>query len=164
MKKIIVVFLLFLLVFPRFLFAEFFAEREMKMITTNYYQALIDEDYEKAFHTLYLYDVAEGKHPTDGTTLSDQEAKEFYMKKIAFLKAHHYKLKDYEIKKIRYEDGHTAFLEMKLEVEHDGQKFQYAETVHVWEEKVWIMGEEDDPFRTYRDGKMKFEIPVAPVN
>ncbi|WP_429844119.1 hypothetical protein [Brevibacillus sp. FIR094] len=158
MKKILVVILLFVLVFPRFLFTEYFAEREMKMITENYYQALIDEDYEKAFGTLYLYDFAEDKHQVDGTTLSEQEAKEFYMKKIAFLKAHQYKLNDYEIKKIRYEDGHTAFLEMKLEVEHDGQKFQYAETVHIWEGKVWIMGEEEDPFTKYRDGKMNFPL------
>ncbi|MFI8713616.1 hypothetical protein [Brevibacillus brevis] len=83
MKKIIVVISLFLLVFPRFLFAEYFAEREMKMITTNYYQALIDEDYATAFEMLFLYD-ANGRHPVDGTTLSNQEAKEFYMKKVVY--------------------------------------------------------------------------------
>lgn len=157
-----VVISLFLLVFPRFLFAEYFAEREMKMITTNYYQALIDEDYATAFEMLYLYD-ANGRHPVDGTTLSNQEAKEFYMKKVAFLQAQQYKMKDFEITKIRYEDGHTAFLEMKFEVEQGGQRFVYAETVHVWEGKVWIMGEEKDLFTKYRDGRMNFDIPEAPV-
>ncbi|MBH0331998.1 hypothetical protein ABH14_19950 [Brevibacillus brevis] len=162
MKKIMVVISLFLLVFPRFLFAEYFAEREMKMITTNYYQALIDEDYATAFEMLYLYD-ANGRHPVDGTTLSNQEAKEFYMKKVAFLQAQQYKMKDFEITKIRYEDGHTAFLEMKFEVEQGGQRFEYAETVHVWEGKVWIMGEEKDPFTKYRDGRMNFDFPEATV-
>ncbi|MFF0827212.1 hypothetical protein ACFYU8_10050 [Brevibacillus sp. NPDC003359] len=84
------------------------------------------------------------------------------MKKIAFLKAHQYKLNAFEIKKFRYEDGHTALLEMKLEVELGGQRLEYAEIVHIWEGKVWIMGEEEDPFTKYRDGRMNFDIPVVP--
>lgn len=33
---------------------ELHTERELIMITEKYYQALIDEDYEKAFNTLFL--------------------------------------------------------------------------------------------------------------
>ncbi len=40
------------------------AEREGKNIAKRYYQALIDEDFEKAFEQVYLYDADGNGHPS----------------------------------------------------------------------------------------------------
>lgn len=132
-------------------------EQKVKNVTNNYYKALVKENYEKAFETLYLYDFDEDKHPTDGTTLSEKEAKEFYMQKINVLKENSYKVKDFEIIEIRKEDGHTSFAEVKLNVEVNGKTFEWHETVDEWEGKAWIINK-NDPFSKYRDGKMNFDI------
>lgn len=132
-------------------------EQKAKGVAEKYYNALIDEDYEEAFKQLYLYDYTEESHPTDGTTLDEVEARKFYLQKIVYLKEQKYKIKDYKIKNIRYEDGHTFFLEISLNVEQNGESFERSETVDVWEGKAWII-EEDDPFAKFRDGKMNFDI------
>lgn len=154
--------ILFMLIFTLSLMligCNFIEEQRAKSVTKNYYNALIDEDYEEAFEQLYLYDYTEDKHPTDGTTLNEEEAKEFYMQKINYLKEQGYKVKDFEIENIRYEDGHTFFLEIILNVEQNGENFERSETVDVWEGKAWII-EEDEPSATYRDGKMNFDIEI----
>ena len=155
MKKVILAAFIFLLGVALMGCSNYFAEREGKNITESYYQALIDEDYEKAFEQLYLYDFVEDKHATEGTTLTKKETKEFYMKKINYLKEQGYKVKDFEIENIKYEDGHTFFIEIKLDVEQDGQNFEWLETVDIWRGKVWVI-ERGDPFAKYRDGKMNF--------
>ncbi|MED0707824.1 hypothetical protein P4S87_15790, partial [Aneurinibacillus aneurinilyticus] len=78
-------------------------------------------------------------------------------KKINYLKKQSYKLKSFEIRKIRYENGHTFFLEIKLDVEQNGQSFEWSETVDTSKGKVWVI-EKEDPYAKYRDGKMNFEI------
>ena len=45
----------------------------------------------------------------------------------------------------------------KLEVEQDGQKFEWNEVANIYEGKL-VIGEKDDPYAKYRDGKMNFEI------
>src|SRR4051795_9284210 len=69
---------------------NFIAEQKAKSVTKNYYNAIIDEDYEEAFEQLYLYDYNEGKHATEGTALNKEEAKEFYMLKTNYLKEQNY--------------------------------------------------------------------------
>ncbi|MEI2364608.1 hypothetical protein [Niallia circulans] len=156
MKKPILIILVFTLSLI-LIGCNFMEEQKAKSIAENYYKALINEDYEEAFEQLYLYDYTEDRHPTDGTTLSEEEARKFYLQKVNYLIKQKYKIKDYEIENIRYEDGHTFFLEISLNVEQNGESFERSETVDVWEGKAWII-EEDDPFATFRDGKMNFDI------
>jgi len=155
-KKTIPILLVFTLSFM-LAGCNFIAEQKAKSVTKNYYNALIDEDYDEAFDQLYLYDYNEDKHAMDGTSLSKEEAKEFYMQKINYLKEQNYKVKDFEIHNIRYEDGHTFFLEIILNVEKNGEGFERSEIVDASSGKAWII-EEDDPFSMYRDGKMNFDI------
>ncbi|WP_078554305.1 hypothetical protein [Bacillus alkalicellulosilyticus] len=136
---------------------NFIEENRAKSATRDYYNALIKEDYVAAFEQLYLYDYTEDSHPTDGTALSKEKAKAFYLQKIDYLKERDYKIRDFVIEKIRYEDGHTFFLEISLIVEQDGERFERSEIVDFWDGKVWII-EKDDPFAKYRDGRMNFEI------
>lgn len=67
----------------------FIEEQRAESIIKEYYQAIIDEDYEKAFDQLRLYDydfkTGDG-HYTEGTAYSPEEAKAFYLKKINVLK------------------------------------------------------------------------------
>jgi len=139
---------------------NFIEEKKTEGIIKNYYQAIRDEDYEKAFEQLQLFDfdarTGEG-HYTEGTTLSDEEAKAFYLKKINVLKEQNYKLKDFEIIDIEYEDGHSFWHHIKLEVEQNGHKFEWNEVADIYEGKL-IISEKDDPYAKYRDGKMNFEI------
>lgn len=135
-------------------------EKNAKGIIIAYYQAIIDEDYEKAFDQLkpYDYNVKTGEgHYTEGTTLSYKKAKEFYLEKINVLKEQNYKLKDFEIIDVEYEDGHSFWHHIKLEVEQNGHTFEWNEVADTYEGKL-IIGEQDDPFAKYRDGKINFEI------
>ena len=109
---------------------EWKAERIIK----EYYQAIIDENYDKAFKQLQLYDYnskTEIGHFTEGTTLSNKEAKAFYLKKIHVLKEQKYKLIDFEIVEVEYEDGHSFWHHIKLKGEQDGQKFEWREVKEV---------------------------------
>ena len=155
MKKIILVMLIAIV--SLYLIGCSGPEQEVKSVTNDYYNALVNGNYEKAFETLYLYDFAEDKHPTDGTILNEEEAKEFYMEKINVLKENNYKVTNFEITKVRKEDGHTSFAEVTLNVEVNGESIEWHETVDEWEGKAWIINE-SDPFAKYRDGKMNFDI------
>lgn len=105
---------------------NFIEEQKAEHVIKDYYEAIIDEDYEKAFEQLQLYDydakTGDG-HYTEGTTLTHEESKKFYLKKIKALKEKKYKIKDYEIIDVEYEDGHSFWHHIKLKVEQDGQKF-----------------------------------------
>ncbi|KIL36365.1 hypothetical protein SD71_08075 [Cohnella kolymensis] len=135
---------------------NFTEEQIAEGIIKDYYQAIINEDYEKAFEQLQLYDYDAG-HYTEGTTLSHKEAKAFYLKKINFLKEQNYELKGFEIIEVEYEDGHSFWHHIKLKVEQNGQKFEWNEVADIFEGKL-LIGERDDPYAKYRDGKMNFEI------
>ncbi|WP_169086670.1 hypothetical protein [Paenibacillus sp. PL91] len=99
MKKPVLIILIFTLSFM-LTGCNFIEEQKAEGIIKDYYQAIIDEDYEKAFEQLQLYDydaeTGDG-HFTEGTTLSHEEAKAFYLKKINVLKEQNYKLKGFEI-------------------------------------------------------------------
>ncbi|MEQ6377737.1 hypothetical protein RZN25_13020 [Bacillaceae bacterium S4-13-56] len=134
-------------------------QKSEKMIEV-YYQSIIDENYEKAFQQLYLYDYDPEKtnqNKSNGTNLSKEEAKEFYLKKIEFLKNQNYKLTDFEIEEVEYADGHTFWHHIKLEVEQNGKKIEWSEVADIYEEKL-LVSSKGDPYVKYRDGKMNFEI------
>jgi hypothetical protein len=139
---------------------NFTEEQKAEGIIKDYYQAIIDEDYEKAFEQLQLYDydakTGDG-HFTKGTTFSQEEAKAFYLKKINVLMEQNYKFKGFEIIKVEYEDGHSFWHHIKLEVEQNGQKFEWNEVAIIYEGKL-LISEKDDSYAKYRDGKMNFEI------
>ena len=139
---------------------NFIEEKKAEGIIKNYYQAIMDGDYEKAFEQLHLYNYdskTEDSKLVKGTTLSDEEAKAFYLKKIDVLKDQNYKLNDFEIVEVEYEDGHSFWHHIKLEVEQNGQKFEWNEVAEIYEGKL-LIGEKNDPYAKYRDGKMDFEI------
>lgn len=158
MKKPILIMLIFIfsLVLTGCNFRE---EKKAEGIIKNYYEAIIDGDYEKAFEQLYLYDYdsnTEDSKLAKGTTLSEEKAKAFYLKKIDVLKEQNYKLKDFEIVDVEYEDGHSFWHHVKLEIDQNGQKFEWNEVAEIYKGKL-LIGEED-PYAKYRDGKMDFEI------
>jgi hypothetical protein len=145
---------------------NFIEEKKAEGIIKNYYQAIIDGDYEKAFEQLHLYDYdikTEDSKLAEGTTLSDEEAKAFYLKKIDVLKEQNYKLKEFEIVEVEYADGHTFWHHIKLEVEQNGQNFEWTEVAEIYERKL-LVGERDDPYTKYRDGKMNFETEELKKN
>lgn len=135
-------------------------EQKAEGFIKDYYQAIVDEEYKKAFEQLHLYDYdakTEDSKLAEGTTLSDEEAKEFYLKKIEVLKEKNYKLKDFEIGEVEYEDGHSFWHHIKLHVEQNGQEFEWNEVADIYSGKL-LIGGRDDPFVKYRDGKMNFDI------
>lgn len=159
MKKPILI--LFIFTFSLMLTGcNFIEEKKAERIIKNYYQAIIDADYEVAFEQLHLYDYdskTEDSKLVEGTTLSDEEAKAFYLKKIDGLEEENYKLKDFEIVDVEYEDGHSFWHHIKLEVEQNGQNYEWNEVADIYAGKL-LIGEKDDPNVKYRDGKMDFEI------
>lgn len=139
---------------------NFIEEKKAEGILKNYYQAIIDGDYEKAFEQLHLYDYDsknEVSKLVEGATLSDEEAKALYLKKIDVLEQQNYKLKDFEIVDVEYEDGHSFWHHIKLEVEQNEQKFEWNEVAEIYEGKL-LIGEKDDPYTKYRDGKVDLEM------
>lgn len=114
---------------------NFIEEQKAEGIIKDYYQAIIDKDYEKAFEQLHLYDYdikTEDSKLAEGTTLSDEETKAFYLKKIDVLKEQNYKLKDFEIVDIEYEDGHSFWHHIKLVVEQNGENFEWTEVADIY--------------------------------
>ncbi|WP_208590792.1 hypothetical protein [Gracilibacillus suaedae] len=139
---------------------NFIEEQKAESIIKNYYQAIKDENYEEAFEQLHLYDYdaeADESMLSAGTTLSTEEAKEFYLKKVDLLKEQNYQLKDFEIGEVEYADGHTFWHHIKLRVDLNGQEFEWTEVAEIYNEKL-LIGEKDDTYGKYRDGKMNFDI------
>ncbi|MCP3027080.1 hypothetical protein [Halobacillus sp. A5] len=134
---------------------NFFNEQKVERKIHTYYQALIDEEFNKAFEQVYLfdYDPDEKNNFNDGTALSNEEAEGFYIKKIDRLKEQDYILKDYEISEAHYEDGHSFWHEVHLVVEQEGEQYEWSETIEVYEGKL-LIGNSEDPLVNYRDGKM----------
>lgn len=100
-------------------------EQKAESLINKYYQAMTDADYENAFDQLYPYD---GFY-MDGTTMTQAEAKGFYLNKIDLLKEQKYKLQD----------------------------FEQIEVAYVFEGKL-MLGNSDDTYRNYRDGQMNVEV------
>lgn len=141
--------------FLLFLFRDseiFFPELRAEMVINKYYKALIEEDYEKAFQYVYTYD----EHYTDGINLSRREAKELYLQKTEWLQEQNYRVKDFEIKEVEYEDGHSFWHHITLEIEKDGQTFERAEVADIYKRKV-VIGGRGDVYSAYRDGNLDDE-------
>ena len=126
-------------------------ERRAENTLEDYYQALIKEDYENAFEQLYIYEDDSSKQ----SSLSKEEAKKFYLEKIKFLKEENYKFKGYNITELEYEDGHSFWHHIDIEIEQNGETFNYKEIAYYQDGKLKIDGE--DPYILYRDGKMAME-------
>lgn len=131
-------------------------EQKAENIINDYYQAIINKNYEKAFSKLYLYE-RNDYSGNSSTTLSNEEAKEVYLKKIEYLRKQNYELKDFEIVEVEYEDGHSFWHHIKLEVELKGQKFEWKEVALLHGGKL-LIGKRDDIYADYRDGKMNVEM------
>lgn len=135
-------------------------EQKVKRVAAEYYEALIDEDYESTFNHLYVYDNLEGHHPTEGTKLSEEDAKQFYMEKVEQLNEFDYRIKDFDIYNIRKEDGHTSFAETTLVVDVHGHTYEWKETIDEYNGEAWIV-ESNDPFVKFRDGTVNFDLDEA---
>lgn len=134
-------------------------EQKAERIIKKYYNAIMHEDYEKAFEVLVLfdYDSETGKgHYTEGTTLSYEEAKRQYGEKIDVLKEQNYKLRDFEIVEVEYEDGHSFWHHIKLTVLKDGKEFEWNEIADIYDGKL-VIGIKDDPYAKYRDGQLEVQ-------
>ena len=94
---------------------------------------------------------------SDGqTSLSNAEAQTIYLEKIKYLKEQSYKFKDFKITELEYEDGNSFWHHLNIEVEQNGETFNYEETAFFHEGKLKVSG--DDPYIQYRDGKMNVEL------
>ena len=154
MKKTFFVFSLFALILITGCSSN---ERITKGVVEDYYKALINEDYDKVYEISRVYDL--GERGTEKTSISEEEAKAFFEKKVDHLKKVDYKVKSYEISNKEQSDGHTFFYEVELEIEVNGETITRKEKVwpKVDQENIAIMASED-PFAKYRDGRMNFDI------
>jgi len=132
-------------------------EKETKRIVENYYDALIDQDYEEVYNLSEIYDLHNAS--SDVTTLSAEEAKTFFMKKVEYLNKVNYKIIDYQITGQEQFDGHTFNYQVKAELEVSGENMKVSEKVRpkVDQNKVSI-SESEDPIVKYRDGSVGVDI------
>lgn len=128
-------------------------EQQAEDLIENYYESLAKEDYETAFKELFLY---EEDFPDEQTSLSNAEAQTLYLEKINYLKGQNYKINGFEITEVEYEDGHSFWHHLNIEVEQDGETFYYNEQAFFHEGKLKVSGE--DPYIHYRDGKMNVKL------
>ena len=127
--------------------------RHLSCLPIVIYESLAKEDYETAFKVLFLY---EGDFPDEKTSLSNAEAQTLYLEKINYLKGQNYKINGFEITKVEYEDGHSFWQHLNIEVEQGGETFYYNEQAFFHEGKLKVSGE--DTYIQYRDGKMNVKI------
>lgn len=127
-------------------------EKKAENAIEQYYQALVKEDYEAAFKQLYLYE----DDFSEQSSLSNEEAKNLYLEKFNYLKEQNYKFKGFEITELEYEDGHSFWHHLDVEVEQGGETLHYQEVAYFHEGKLKIDGE--DPYILYRDGKMAVKL------
>lgn len=149
MKKIL--FVLLLLVTIGLAGCNTVEEKRAERAINAYYDALIDNEFEVAFNKLFMYD-EDSTHPT---ALSKLETKEVYLDKIKYLQQHDYKLVAYNIRDVEYEDGHSFWHHLDIEVVQGEDTFHWEEIVFYRDGKLIISG--DDPYINYRDGKMIVE-------
>jgi hypothetical protein len=128
-------------------------EQRAENAIEKYYQALVKEDYVTAFKGLFLY---EGDYPDEQTSLSNAEAQTLYLEKINYLKDQNYKFSGFEIIEVEYEDGHSFWHHLNIEVVQGGETFYYKERAFFHVGKLKVSGE--DPYIQYRDGKMNVKL------
>lgn len=128
-------------------------EQRAKKAMGKYYQSLMEKDYETAFKELYLYE--EGTSNGE-VSLTNEEAKTKFLEKTEYLKGENYKFKGFKITDIEYEDGNSFWHHVNVEVELDGENFNYEEQAFFHEGKLKVSG--DDPYIQYRDGNLNLEL------
>lgn len=153
MKRFLVILVVVLSVSIALIGCSNLEEQRAENAIKKYYEALMEEDYEAAVKQVYLY---EEDFLNTQTSISTKEAKAIYLKKMNHLKDQNYKFKDFKIIEVEYEDGHSFWHHVIVEVEHNGQIEKYEEQVFFREGKLKISGE--DPYIQYRDGKMDVEL------
>lgn len=128
-----------------------------KGLVKDYYNALINEEYDKVYEISRVYDL--GERGTEKTSIDEDDAKAFFEKKVNHLEKVDYKVKSYQITKKEQTDGHTFFYDVALEIEVNGETINRKEKVwpKVDQENIAIMASED-PFAKYRDGRVNFDI------
>ena len=152
MKRLLFTFFILSLSLP-LISCNIIEEQRAENAIEKYYQALVKEDYETAVKELYPY---EGDFPDEQTSLSTAEAQTLYLEKINYLKEQNYKVKGFEIIEVEYEDGHSFWHHLNIEVERDGETSHYEEQAFFHEDKLKVSGE--DPYIQYRDGKMNVKL------
>ncbi|MBP1950891.1 hypothetical protein [Virgibacillus litoralis] len=120
----------------------------------NYYISLVNEEYEKAFNQLLIFD----EHYDQETTLSESEAKERFSEKISYLKEKGYQLNDFEIQDVRTDDGGPPLVKSVLTIEVNGDEKKVKELIQVTENGLFVDLSEEDKYAHYRDGKMSLSI------
>ncbi|MCF6409676.1 hypothetical protein [Pseudalkalibacillus salsuginis] len=125
-----------------------------KQRVEKYYTAFKNENYEKAFNHLLIFD----KHYDAGTTLSESEAKDKYIKKINYLEQKGYQLKDFEIQEVRSDDGGPPIVQSLVTIKIDDKTKKVKEFIQVTENGLFIDLSEGDKYAHYRDGKMNVNI------
>ncbi|TFB14144.1 hypothetical protein E3U55_14620 [Filobacillus milosensis] len=58
---------------------------------------------------------------------------------------------------MEYADGHTFWHHINLQVELNGQVFEWTETTELYKDKL-LIGGRDDKYLKFRDGKMNFNL------
>ncbi|MGP4108457.1 hypothetical protein [Virgibacillus sp. L01] len=126
------------------------ASSDAKNSVENYYTALVNEEYDKAFNQLLIFD----EHYDQETTLSESEAKERFSEKISYLEEKGYQLNDFEIQDVRTDDGGPPLVESVLTIEIKGDEKKVKELIQVTENGLFVDLSEEDKYAHYRDGKM----------
>ena len=123
-------------------------EKKAEKAIHTYYDALLEDDYDTAFKGLFLYD----KGITTPTALTRSETKTVFEQKIAYIESRGYKVTDYHVRGVEYEDGHTFWHHIDVVIDVNGQRKLLKETAFYQNGKLSVSGE--DPMIEYRDGKM----------
>lgn len=123
----------------------FSAERKVN----SYYKALIQENYEKAFGYLYLWE----QGSDIPSTLNIAKAKKVYFKKTEELKKKDYKVLD--VKEIggQRKDG-FILLSTRITIRIESRERQITETIQIANGKI-LIDNSDDPYVRLREGQMK---------
>lgn len=129
-------------------------EKKAEKAINAYYDALIKKDYVEAFNELCLYDDEE--NISDGTKLSDEKAEKFFLEKMDFAEKQDYKLIDFKILEVEYEDGHSFWHHVEVKGERNGEPFTLNEVAILDDGKLLISSK--DPSIDYRNGNMNVEL------
>lgn len=132
-------------------------EKKAERAVNNYYDALIEKDYKKAFKELFLYDDSEviSDRTFVETKLSSDEAEKIFLEKTAYLEKQNYEVTDFNIE-VEYEDGHSFWHHVEVEGFVNGEPFLFNELVFFDTGKLIISSE--DPYISYRNGDMTIKL------
>ncbi|KHE73193.1 hypothetical protein [Halobacillus sp. BBL2006] len=154
MKKPIIVISLFIITFITGCNSN---ERITKGLVEDYYNALVNQNYEKVYEVSKIYDL--GEPSSEETTFTEEEARKFFMKKVDYLEEVDYKVKSYEIVETNQQDGHTFTYEVALKIEVNGETVNRKDRIYPRvDQKDISISKSEDPLAKYRDGRVNFNI------